>query len=179
MSRILLSVAAFAALCAVPARAADVAQLACPINELNAAQAAAVGEAAIRRSPPGPWRESLLQAIFACGSRFSWREDQEQTVYVHSLSVLSELAMRDALGDSGIDFVALRRIVESDIVFQDAFPTSNDETQPLNAFLDRHRTAIELATNRALSDSAVTRGLSDYLSAVAMGFWARRQFVAN
>jgi hypothetical protein len=175
----LLCAAAALALAAVPARAADIAQLGCPLAALTQAEQATIAREAIVQSDPAPGTERLVYQVIQCKTRFGWTEDERHFAFRFTLGTIAGPEFRRALSNRGIDLDALEAIVAADTVLLDALASFPIDPDAARGFHARNESAIARAAGTAIFDAQAGQLIEGYIAMVSMRESGRRHFASH
>lgn len=158
----------------VPALAADVATLACPLEALGAGERAQL-EDTVRRQ--GKVEEAGMQAlyrsVFACSRRHGWSEAAAQQAVVYSLADVGQRQARATLESWEVDVNAIERALLADRAVVDSARTDavGDQTvrffeglpPGLRASIEAHgNEGAEVLGTFLVFRSAVENGRADF-----------------
>lgn len=182
MSKILQVLAAASlALAATSARAADPAQLECPLTSLTVEQRRALDTyIAEQGRSEDPRILAYGRAVDQCAARFNWSPQARAGASGWGFASAAEQHMRRLIRERGVDLRPLEEMILADRALIGAAFGSEAQRRALDAFLGRNLARVEaLADAVRPSDDQLKRWLGAFIATRAIRDSTREAYLAN
>lgn len=181
MSKVLQVLAAASlAFAATAARAADPAQLDCPLTSLTGEQRRALDDyIAEQGATEDPRFLAYDRAVNQCAARFNWSPRARGGAFGFGFASAVERHMRRLITERGVDLRPLEEAIMADRALIAAEMGSEAQRQALTAFLSRNIVLVTQLTATRPADDQLSAWLGAFISTRAIRDSAREAFRAN
>jgi hypothetical protein len=178
--RLIRLAAASLALASMPARAADPAQIDCPLAGMAVAQRGAFNDLIATRGARSDARfQAYHRSVEQCAARFHWSESTKAAAANFGLATTAEAHMRRLIAARGIDLAPVESALLADRASMDAESGSPAQQQALLAFAQRNAGLLVGLPGVSGADDPVLEWIGIFVAARAVREGAHAAFLAD
>ena len=172
-----IAIAAALGLGTVPALAADIGQLGCPMERLTEPQRTVFVQGVRERAPlTDPRLDHFRRALDDCARNFGWSSVLSELARLYNLGATGQAEARRDLAEVGIDVAPIERALLADTELVSAVHGSQYPEQQMNAFIGRLSPSVDELVSQQPPGSQASENLGMFIMYRAIMESARIRF---
>lgn len=176
VARAAVAAAALLVLAGSPAAAGDLAEIACPLENLGEEDRIVIGSLYMDKAQREPAIRAGAREVADCATRLEWSRAERAAASLYVSAFLSQVQFRQSLTDSGLDLARLERDVIADAALIGAAVASDRAPPELSAFMERFAVTERAWVRRKRHVPMVMHNVGGFVAATAVTEAARIRF---